>query len=163
MPKRTSKVMFFDPKWWHALPRFDLSSDFEVLGRCPNTSSRGAPRGRKSDLGYSEAWIFWTGGVPIAKRKFDPLTIRPSRRDPDTPVGRRPGEYFDHILISKHWQKGDIYNLWCIVEVFVFLTMQGKMLTFFVSWHHAIAGRATIRQKRNSWDHAIAERATCQK
>ena len=27
MPKGTSKVMFFDPKWRHGPPRFDVSSD----------------------------------------------------------------------------------------------------------------------------------------
>ena len=28
MPKGTSTVMFFVPKWRHGPPRFDLSSDF---------------------------------------------------------------------------------------------------------------------------------------
>ena len=28
MPKGTSKVMFWDPKWRHEPPRFDLSSGF---------------------------------------------------------------------------------------------------------------------------------------
>ena len=56
-------------------------------------SSFGVPKGRQTRFEYSPGVSRSGGRGPRTVRKKDRLAARRSRRDPDTPLGRRPGEY----------------------------------------------------------------------
>ena len=81
IPKGTSKVMFFDPKWRHGRPRFDLSFVFWCFAAMlknhhfgtpsrwtnkSNKSSLGAPKGRKKVPDGSPGVSFLARRVPRA-------------------------------------------------------------------------------------------------
>ena len=60
MPKGTSKVLFFVPKWRHGPPSSDLLSDFWRFGAMPTdhhfwTPSRWTKKSKKSSLGAPRA------------------------------------------------------------------------------------------------------------
>ena len=110
MPKWLPKCMKNAAKSTTGAPRVELFIDFIDFGPClknvvfwmsfrevqkSQKSSRGAPKGRQPDFDYSPGVSQRQQGPYTVRKKdrFDSKTIHIGRRDPDTPLGRRPGEF----------------------------------------------------------------------
>ena len=93
IPKGTSTVMFWGPKWRHGRPRFDVSFDFWRFAAMPRnyhflTPSRWTNKSKKSSLGAPRAKRFWKGGPPR-----DPLHHHHRKRVPEDQASWRPASW----------------------------------------------------------------------
>ena len=71
----------------------------EICGpKIDQTSSLGAPKGRQTEFGDPPGVTLGGPKAPVQQERRTVFTVRQphQRKDPDTPLGRRPGEY--HLL-----------------------------------------------------------------
>ena len=119
MPKGSPQIVFFDEKCPLGRPRVDLFSHFGCFLRVrkitvfltpswdvkkSKKSDLGAPRGRQGDFDYSAGVPFRHRGVPIPMKRKTVLqqNSKTRTRDPDTPMGRRPGEFKNESYVNKY-------------------------------------------------------------
>ena len=103
------------------LPESTYPLIFDALLRCQTIFIFGRPADRpknraverqrveKVPQGFRRRQVSGRLGSPRTNWKYDPLTIGPSRRDPDTPSGRRSGEFF-YITIHVHMFQNVVFQ-----------------------------------------------------